>query len=843
MLVKTVIAFAVPLVLTALMIWVERKVHGDMTNRIGPNRAGPWGILQTLADGVKLFTKEGLIPDRADRLVYRLAPYLSAVPAFLVFAVVPFGGDFNDGDDGTVDAPRARDLPAARRPAARHPARARAARRIAVYGVMLAGWSSGSKYPLLGSVRASAQMVSYEAALGLAVVAVVLVTGSLSTHDMVVEQAAAGAAGSSPTGTSSSPASCRSSIFLIAATAEMNRPPFDLVEAEQELVAGFNTEYSSIRFALFYIAEFMATITFGAVIVTLFLGGPAGPDLGVLPGWLWGTIWFFLKLADLPVHLDLVPGHAAPVPLRPADGPRLEAADPARRSAGCCSSPPSGPATTRATGRSSRVAVGRRSSPPSCSRRPSTSAGAAASSQSVEVVRLMGYLGGFRVTFEQDVRASAARPSPNEYPKQKREKPERLHGRHVLNRYEDGMEKCIGCELCAGVCPARCIYVRGADNDPADPVSPGERYGFIYEINYLRCIHCDLCVEACPTEAITESKLFEFSLHQPRRRHLHEGRAPRRRRRLARSSSRGRTGPTSTRSSTAHLGLGAGHGARRAAPTTSARSRGRASSASACKTAEHEDADDARRRASTTTDDDARRPRRTGAPLMVDLRRLRRRRRRSCSAAPSAWSSRATRCTRRSALVASFFGVAVLFVDLDAHFLAAVQVIVYAGAIVVLFLFVIMLLGVDQVRGPVGRSRSAASGRSPSPPAIGLLGVALATLLLTDDRRRRGRHRRAVARRRRSTSATTTSRVLGRGALHRLPVRLRDHLGAARDRRRRRRRARPHPEAHAVAAPTSGDGDDDARRSWRSRTTWYLVLGAVLFTSAPSACSCGATRS
>jgi NADH-quinone oxidoreductase subunit I len=98
-----------------------------------------------------------------------------------------------------------------------------------------------------------------------------------------------------------------------------------------------------------------------------------------------------------------------------------------------------------------------------------------------------------------------------QYPQEKRPKPVRLHGRHVLNRYEDGMEKCIGCELCAGVCPARCIYVRGADNDPADPTSPGERYGFIYEINYLRCIHCDLCVEACPTEAITESKLFEFS--------------------------------------------------------------------------------------------------------------------------------------------------------------------------------------------------------------------------------------------------------------------------------------------------------------------------------------------
>jgi NADH-quinone oxidoreductase subunit I len=119
----------------------------------------------------------------------------------------------------------------------------------------------------------------------------------------------------------------------------------------------------------------------------------------------------------------------------------------------------------------------------------------------------MGSLDGFRVTFRQMFLPRVT----SQYPHEKRPKPERAHGRHVLNRYEDGMEKCIGCELCAGVCPARCIYVRGADNPPDAPVSPGERYGFVYEINYLRCIHCDLCVEACPTEAITESKLFEFS--------------------------------------------------------------------------------------------------------------------------------------------------------------------------------------------------------------------------------------------------------------------------------------------------------------------------------------------
>ncbi len=125
----------------------------------------------------------------------------------------------------------------------------------------------------------------------------------------------------------------------------------------------------------------------------------------------------------------------------------------------------------------------------------------------------MGYLDGFGVTLKKYVgsQTESGRRITLEYPEETRPKPERFHGRHVLNRYEDGMEKCIGCELCAGVCPADCIYVRGKDNDPDDPTSPGERYGFVYEINYLRCIHCDLCVEACPTEAITETKLFEFS--------------------------------------------------------------------------------------------------------------------------------------------------------------------------------------------------------------------------------------------------------------------------------------------------------------------------------------------
>jgi NADH-quinone oxidoreductase subunit H len=169
---------------------------------------------------------------------------------------------------------------------------------IAVYGVMLAGWSSGSKYPLLGSVRASAQMVSYEAALGLSIVSVVLVTGSLSTRDIVFQQATAGIGNILPNWNVIQLAVVPFVVFLIAVTAELNRPPFDLVEAESELVGGFNTEYSSIGFALFYLAEFMNTVTMSAIIVTLFLGGPTGPWNPTAPilNWLMPIVYFAAKV-------------------------------------------------------------------------------------------------------------------------------------------------------------------------------------------------------------------------------------------------------------------------------------------------------------------------------------------------------------------------------------------------------------------------------------------------------------------------------------------------------------------------------------------------------------------
>ena len=295
---KVVVAFGFLLVAVMLLIWFERKLIGGMHQRYGPTIAGPFGILQTLADGTKLFFKEDLVPDRADRFVFKLAPYLSLIPAFLAFAIVPLGGDFTrTGEVQWWD--RVTYLQVADPPVGILLFLAMSS--VAVYGVMLAGWSSGSKYPLLGSVRASAQMVSYEAALGLAVASVVLVTGGLSTHDMVLAQAGEGYFGLVPRWNVVVTGLVPFIVFMIAGTAELNRPPFDLVEAEQELVGGFHTEYSSIRFALFFLAEFMNTITMSAIIVTLFFGGPAGPVLiseigGVGIGWAWGVVWFFVKL-------------------------------------------------------------------------------------------------------------------------------------------------------------------------------------------------------------------------------------------------------------------------------------------------------------------------------------------------------------------------------------------------------------------------------------------------------------------------------------------------------------------------------------------------------------------
>ena len=265
----------------AYVTYYERKALARIQTRIGPNRAGPWGILQPVADAVKLIFKQELIPAKADKLLFILAPVITVIPALIITAVIPWGRSISlfghqinlylaDVNVGVLYIS--------------------AVASIAVYGIVLAGWSSNNKYAMMGGLRSTAQMISYELALGLSFVGVVLLAGSLSLVDIVEVQGAHGFLGwivwnlSQPLGFI---------IFLIAGVAETNRSPFDMPEAEQELTAGYHVEYSGMKFALFFMAEYIKIIAVSMIASTLFLGGYLGPFVDKLP-WL-GPIYLFIK--------------------------------------------------------------------------------------------------------------------------------------------------------------------------------------------------------------------------------------------------------------------------------------------------------------------------------------------------------------------------------------------------------------------------------------------------------------------------------------------------------------------------------------------------------------------
>jgi NADH-quinone oxidoreductase subunit H len=277
---KVVVVFVFLMVMTLFMIWMERRVVGRMQQRPGPNR--PFGLLQSLADGLKLAFKEDIRPVLADRWVYVLAPVISTVTAFTAFSVIPLGGQVSIFGQQTVL--QVADLPVGVLVVL-------ACSSLGVYGIVLSGWSSGSPYPLLGSLRSAAQVISYEIAVGMSIVTVVLYTGSLSTADIVAAQS-------------------RQwwfvfllfpsfAVFCVAMVGETNRAPFDLPEAESELVGGFHTEYSSLKFALFFLAEYVNMVTVSAMATTLFLGGWHAPwplAGGLLDRGWWGPLWFISKM-------------------------------------------------------------------------------------------------------------------------------------------------------------------------------------------------------------------------------------------------------------------------------------------------------------------------------------------------------------------------------------------------------------------------------------------------------------------------------------------------------------------------------------------------------------------
>jgi len=274
---RVVIVFFALLILVMLLIWIERKVIADMQTRVGPMRAGPRGVLITLADGIKLFFKEGITPTLADRPVYLIAPVIAMLPAFLAFAVIPFG---------TSVTLFGREVPFQIADLSIGILWILAMTSLMIYAIVLAGWSSGSNYPLLGGVRSSAQMISYEVGMSLAIVAVVMYSDALRLSEIVASQDKVW---------NVVPQFPAFVIYLIAGLAETNRPPFDLPEAETELVAGYHTEYSGIKFAMFYLGEYLNTVTVAAVATTLWLGGWRGPAPDVVP-WLWPLLWFLLKV-------------------------------------------------------------------------------------------------------------------------------------------------------------------------------------------------------------------------------------------------------------------------------------------------------------------------------------------------------------------------------------------------------------------------------------------------------------------------------------------------------------------------------------------------------------------
>jgi len=278
-LIKSIVLLLVLLTATAYLTLLERRLLAKFQLRFGPNRAGPLGLLQPLADGLKLLFKESFVPAQVDPIIYWLAPSISMVTALFVYAVIPFGPSIQLFG---------RSIPLVLADVNVGILVVLATSSIGVYGIILGGWSASNKFSLLGSLRSSAQLISYELTLGLGVIAVVLLAGSLSMVQIVEAQRDLWFVFRFPYGT------VAFMLFLIAGVAETNRAPFDLPEAEQELVAGYQTEYGGFKFAMFYIGEYMSVITISALATTLFLGGWYGPP--VIGRWLPGIVWVILKI-------------------------------------------------------------------------------------------------------------------------------------------------------------------------------------------------------------------------------------------------------------------------------------------------------------------------------------------------------------------------------------------------------------------------------------------------------------------------------------------------------------------------------------------------------------------
>ncbi len=445
-----ILLIALPLMLAvAMVIYAERKIWAAIALRRGPNVVGPFGLLQSFADGLKVFLKETIIPTSANQGLFLIAPIVTFTVALIVWAVVPFqaGVVLADVNVGLLYV--------------------LAASSLGVYGVIVAGWASNSKYPFFSALRAAAQMVSYEVAIGFVLITVVLYAGTFNLSGIVVAQRGFGL-GIVNAFAFNLLLFPMWVVFFISSMAETFRTPFDLVEAESELVAGHQTEYSSMSFALFWLGEYANVILMCALNAILFWGGWL-PPLNIDPfPWFHipGIIWLFIKMSLFFFMFGWV---KATVPRYRYDQlMRLGWKIFLRQRM----------ADAHPLWRANRMIA-----------------------RSLKAFTLWEFLRAHALTLKYFFKPKAT----INYPYEKNPTSPRFRGEHALRRYPNGEERCIACKLCEAICPALAITIE------AEPREDGSRRTTRYDIDMVKCIYCGLCAEACPVDAIVEGPNLEFA--------------------------------------------------------------------------------------------------------------------------------------------------------------------------------------------------------------------------------------------------------------------------------------------------------------------------------------------
>ncbi len=451
-----ILVIALPLMLAvAMIIYADRKIWAAIALRRGPNVVGPWGLLQSFADGLKVFLKETIVPTSANKGLFLIAPIVTFTVALIVWAVIPFqpGVVLANVNVGLLYV--------------------LAASSLGVYGVIVAGWASNSKYPFFSALRAAAQMVSYEVSIGFVLITVVLYAGTFNLSAIVVAQKGFGLGILNGFGFNLLlfPMSI---VFLISSMAETFRTPFDLVEAESELVAGHQTEYSSMSFALFWLGEYANVILMCALNALLFWGGWLPPVDWAPLYWIPGILWLFAKMSFFFFVFSWV---KATVPRYRYDQlMRL----------GWKIFLPLSPYLRRPRQRMADA-------------HPLWRRGMIF--QTIKAFTLWEFVKAHALTLKYFFKPKAT----INYPYEKNPTSPRFRGEHALRRYPNGEERCIACKLCEAICPALAITIE------AEPREDGSRRTTRYDIDMVKCIYCGLCQEACPVDAIVEGPNLEFA--------------------------------------------------------------------------------------------------------------------------------------------------------------------------------------------------------------------------------------------------------------------------------------------------------------------------------------------